>query len=178
MKKKLLLVRILLGLLFVLVSCNQLETRYQVTFYNGGEVLSTEHYKKGEEIVFPDIPTREGAYFIGWDSNNDGEVDEFTTCLNNMNIRAIFGDTRTYTVIFKNGEEELSKHVYSEGVVPNEPTAPTKEGFIFVGWDANGDDEVDDDHPVDEMRLPSAVIGFGEVRQLGTGQDIMTVLLP
>ena len=144
MKKRLLLVSILFGIMLLLVSCNSVETSYRVTFYNGSEIISEAHYKKGEEIVFPDTPTKEGAYFLGWDYNNDGEVDEFTTCHNNMNIRAVFGDTKTYTVIFKDGEVELSKRVYSEGAVPTAPTSPTKEGYIFVGWDLNNDDEIDD----------------------------------
>lgn len=119
------------------------EVKYRVKFFVDGKVISSESYNKGDTIVIPDDPESENGFFVGWDINNDGVADEITICNNNMNIRAIFGETEKFTVIFKNGDLELSKKSYAKGEMPTLPTEPVKEGFVFVGWDMNGDDEVD-----------------------------------
>ena len=119
------------------------EVKYRVKFFVDGKVISSESYNKGDTIVIPDDPESENGFFVGWDINNDCVADEITICNNNMNIRAIFGETEKFTVIFKNGDLELSKKSYAKGEMPTLPTEPVKEGFVFVGWDMNGDDEVD-----------------------------------
>ena len=144
MKLKKILLGILLGLSLLFTGCNFVEAgTYKVTFYDGKDIISSAYYKKGDTIVLPDAPIHDDEYFIGWDKNNDGIADEITTCTNNMNLRAVFGDAEKFIVIFKDGANELSKRTYAKGQMPAIPDNPTREGYIFVGWDANGDDEVD-----------------------------------
>ena len=142
-KKIFLLIIMMIAVMMIGCSFSQ-EVKYKVSFYADGKLISSASYSKGEEINLPDNPTSDKGYFIGWDVNGDGNADEITICNNNMNIRAIFGETIKYTIIFKDGNNELSKKSYSEGEMPVEPTSPTKDGYVFVGWDMNGDDEVDE----------------------------------
>ena len=145
MKIKKLLLGFIISISLFFVGCTLAEKdTFKVTFYSEGKVVEARQYKKGETIELPEEPTKEGVFFIGWDKNNDGEADEITICENNMNLYAIFGETEKYTVIFKEGDTELSKIVYAKDAMPKAPEAPTKDGLVFVGWDANNDDEVDD----------------------------------
>ena len=145
MKIKRIVLLFIIGLIFPLIGCTLAEPgTYKVTFYSDGKVVSEKQYKKDDIIELPENPTKEGLFFAGWDINGDGEADEVTKCTNNMNIFAIFKDSEKYTVIFKNGDVELSKSSYAKGAMPTIPSNPEKEGFVFVGWDSNNDDEVDE----------------------------------
>lgn len=145
MKIKKLLLIIIMIVTIMMVGCSFSQVvKFKVSFYADGKLISSASYSKGDTIVLPENPTSDKGFFIGWDINGDGNADEITICNNNMNIRAIFGETIKYTIIFKDGNNELSKKSYSEGEIPTEPTRPTKDGYVFVGWDMNGDDEVDE----------------------------------
>ena len=144
MKIKRLLLIFIFFILMMTFGCSlSSEVKYRVKFYVDGKVISSESYSKGDTIVLPADPESENGFFVGWDVNNDGIADEITICNNNMNIKAIFEETEKFTVIFKNGDVELSKKTYAKGETPVVPTNPEKDGFVFVGWDKNNDDEVD-----------------------------------
>ena len=158
MKIKKLLLGFIICLSLFFISCTLVEKdTFKVTFYSDGKVVDARQYKKGDPIELPEDPTKEGLFFVGWDKNNDGEPDEITDCENNMNIYAIFKDTEKYTVTFKDGDTELSKDVYAKDAMPVAPTPPTKDGLVFVGWDANGDDEIDDIKKVTENVTYAAI---------------------
>ena len=158
MKIKKILLTLILFTSLLIVGCSFVgDSKYKVTFYSQGKVVSSERYSKGETINIPEDPVSEGEYFLGWDVNNDGKPDEITTCENNMNIRAIFGQVQKYVVIFMNGDVEISRKTYFGGEMPQIPADPVREGYIFVGWDANNDDEVDGVKVVTENAIYGAV---------------------
>ena len=103
--------------------------KYTVTFKNGDTVLSTQNIAHGASAVAPEIPTKVGHTFTGWDK-------EFSNVTSNLEVNAIW-TVSSYKVtlntnggIIAEGEEVIS---YTYGVGATLPT-PTRDGYTFAGW--------------------------------------------
>lgn len=109
---------------------------YTITFQNwDGEVISSEVYEPGAEVVIPDDPEKaaDETYtyaFAGWDAEVSATAEADAT------YTAQFEQTYIeYTVTFKTWDgEELSSAVYHYGDELVVPEAPEREGYIFAGW--------------------------------------------
>ena len=109
---------------------------YIVIFYDGNDnVIKEETLEYGEKIVYPESTskssTKQYTYeFIGWDKS-----DEYVT--DNISISPIFNEiVNKYNCKFIDEEGNVLKEdTLAYGTIPTEPTPPTKEGYIFVGWD-------------------------------------------
>ena len=109
---------------------------YTITFQNwDGEVISSEVYEAGAEIVIPDDPEKaaDETYtyaFAGWDAEVSATVEADAT------YTAQFEQTYIeYTVTFKTWDgEEISSAVYHYGDELVVPETPEREGYIFAGW--------------------------------------------
>ena len=99
---------------------------YTVVFKNGDEIIDTQTVEEGDSATEPTTPVKEGYIFKGWDK-------EFTNITENLEINAVF--VKTYTVVFKNGDEIIDTQTVEEGSSATEPAAPVKDGYIFKGWD-------------------------------------------
>ena len=115
--------------------------KYNITFdANGGKFNDNKETKvivttEGQKPQVPENPTRDGYIFSGWDK----EIAEANA---NTTYTAVWEKEKaTYQITFDaNGgtfEDGKDKQVVDtlEGNVPEEPKAPTKKGYKFVGWD-------------------------------------------
>ena len=115
--------------------------KYNITFdANGGKFNDNKETKvivttEGQKPQVPENPTRDGYIFSGWDK----EIAEANA---NTTYTAVWEKEKaTYQITFDADggtfEDGKDKQVVDtlEGNVPEEPKAPTKKGYKFVGWD-------------------------------------------
>jgi len=105
---------------------------YTVTFVDwNGTVLKTETVEEGKAATAPADPTREGYTFTSWDKAFDNVTSDLTVT---AQYEAI--PVATYTVTFVDWDGTVLKtENVEEGKAATAPTAPTREGYIFTGWD-------------------------------------------
>ena len=116
---------------------------YTVKFTDG-ETVNESKVTHGDPVTKPEDPVNEGFEFVGW--FNGEEIFDFGTAItSDLSLTAKF-EPKTYTVTFVNGDEEISQTV-KHGEHATEPTKPTKEDFIFMGW-FGGDEEFDFENPI------------------------------
>lgn len=110
--------------------------KYLCIFYDGNDnILKQESLEYGDKINYPENVTKNSSQqysyeFIGWDKS-----DEFIT--DNIVISPIFKEVLnkyTYKFLDDNGNV-IKEELVDYGTMPVEPTAPTKDGYLFVGWD-------------------------------------------
>ena len=110
------------------------ETTYTVTFYDwNGAMLKAQTVKQGEAATAPTAPTRTGYTFTGWDK-------AFTNVQSDLSVTATYTQNSqpvtTYTVKFCDWNGTVLKtQTVQQGQSATAPTAPTREGYTFSGWD-------------------------------------------
>ena len=110
------------------------ETTYTVTFYDwNGAILKAQTVKQGESATAPTAPTRTGYTFAGWDT-------DFTNVQSDLSVTATYTQNSqpvtTYTVKFCDWNGTVLKtQTVQQGQSATAPTAPTREGYTFSGWD-------------------------------------------
>ncbi len=82
---------------------------------------------------YPEVPTRSGYRFVKWyyiegERDWDFETDVVTS---DITLKVIW--QKTVTVTFKNGDESTTSTV-DEGATVQSPAAPTRGGYLFLGW--------------------------------------------
>lgn len=99
---------------------NEEETKYTITFYtnDGTTEKSTKVINKGDKVVKPEDPTREGYTFDGWyDKKEDGKEYDFT--------KEVTSDISLYAYWSKIGDKT------NEDVDKNSKTGDI---LIFIAW--------------------------------------------
>ncbi len=136
MKKIITLIMVLMMSL-MLVACGEASTvtiKYET---NGGNTITSTEIKLDDLKSFslPEAPAKNGYIFIGWylDSDFKEEFKSLDNVKKDITLYAKWEEQTLYTVSFSNGEETYTVSV-KEGEKVLEPTAPTKEGYVFVGW--------------------------------------------
>lgn len=136
----LLIVAFALGLLLIqpwsVAQATQDATTFTITFQNwDGEVISSETYEPGAEVVIPADPAKEAdetyTYtFAGWNAEVSATAQADAT------YTAQFEQTYIeYTVTFKTWDGEvISSEVYHYGDEVVVPDTPEREGYVFAGW--------------------------------------------
>lgn len=118
-------------------------TTFTVTFKDGETELGTKTVDAGATAALDTAPTKEGYTFDGWDAAVDMVVSDLT-----VNAKWKQGSSEnpktTYTVTFKDGDTVLKEETVEEGAAATAPTAPTKEGYTFDGWDKAFDNVTSD----------------------------------
>ena len=120
---------------------------YTVSFYNGTEVVSsTAGLYAGESAVAPAGPSKLGYTFVGWKVENTTTVyqagDEII--VNDTNIKLVAEyeqDLANYTLSFYVDGVVVDSDSYEYGHVFTMPTAPSKLGYIFSGWQLIGGEQ-------------------------------------
>ena len=115
---------------------------HTVTFEsNGGSaVAAIENVAHGTIISAPTAPTKEGYTFAGWYAGAE-EYNFSTPVTGNVTLIAHW-TLNTYTVTFEsNGGSAVAaiKNV-AHGATISAPTAPTRSGYTFAGWQLNSSD--------------------------------------
>ena len=109
--------------------------QYTITFdTDGGSVINPITAYYGDAITKPANPTKEGHYFMYW--TRDGSVTYLPATMpaESYTVKANWLINR-YTITFDtDGGSAIDpiSDVYGTAVTP--PDAPTKEGFVFAGW--------------------------------------------
>lgn len=88
----------------------------------------------GECVSEPEVPVKEGYKFLGWYSG-DVKWDFATPITEALTLTAKWEAIPKYTVSFNSdGGSAISQIIVYENEILTAPTAPTKEGFSFIGW--------------------------------------------
>lgn len=134
---KILLFLVIVALIFTLsltlVGCN---TTKLITFQSNGGTPVDEQRIMGSHITEPEAPTREGYEFKGWSYRGTLWDFENMSATENMTLVATW-KAKDYNVIFQNCEGvelPLKKTFTVEDSAYVLPTAPVKEGYVFLGW--------------------------------------------
>lgn len=117
---------------------------------NGGVNAPNAQTKPVSEdiVISSSIPTREGHIFKGWSTTSNGAVeyraeDVYSTD-SNITLYAVW-EAYTYTITYNaNGGEnapDAQTKTYGVDIVLS-TTAPTREGYNFVGWATSENGEV------------------------------------
>ena len=104
---------------------------YSVTFvdWDGAVLRSAQVVEYGAAAIPPSTPTREGYTFTGWDKAFDHVKSDLT-------VKAQYA-INTYSVTFVDWDGAVlrSAQVVEYGAAAIPPSAPTREGYTFSGWD-------------------------------------------
>lgn len=129
MKKRILTLLLCLSVLFSLVvpalAEGISEPGYQepvkpevaVNYYNGAELLVTQYIKPGEALVYPDVPTCSGAYFVGWGYDETTAINPQLAVLPSdysedaLNLYAVFAPYPNVTLTVNFLDRETKKPV-------------------------------------------------------------------
>ena len=105
--------------------------QYTITFdTSGGSEIAPITQNYGTNITAPADPTREGYTFIGWD-----KAIPTTMPAENMTVTAQW-EINQYTITFDTaGGSEIAPITQDYGTAITAPADPTREGYIFMGWD-------------------------------------------
>ena len=115
-------------------STNVQPVYFTVTFKDwNGVVLKTEQVEQGKSATAPAAPTREGYTFKGWDKDFSNVQSDLTvTALYEQNVV----EPTYFTVTFLDWDGTVLKtEQVEQGKSATAPTAPTREGYTFKGWD-------------------------------------------
>lgn len=115
---------------------------YTVTFdSNGGSAIANQTVAHGGLVTKPADPTKTGATFVGWYADaalTDAWVFATDTITGSTTLYAKWTPVivTTYTVTFEDWDGTVLKtQEVAQGGSATAPAAPTRTGYIFVGWD-------------------------------------------
>ena len=101
-----------------------------------GTVLKQKTIARGGYVFAPADPVRDGFTFLGWDSAVFTDLTADTTFIAQYSSGIV---THTVSFFDWDGSQigETQEVVHREAATP--PDSPTREGYIFVGWDTEFD---------------------------------------
>lgn len=100
---------------------------YKVTFMVDDEVYATVNASTGEEIQYPELPTKEGYTFSGWDETPKVMQDS------DIVISGTFSKNSYVLTYYMDGQEYHTETLaYAEAITPID--SPVMEGYTFSGW--------------------------------------------
>ena len=95
---------------------------------HNGTTLSTQSVKDGASAVPPALALRAGYHFVGWDKDYNSITEDSV-------ITALYSDGED-EVIFKDHDgTELKRQTVAFGSAATPPADPTREEYVFTGWD-------------------------------------------
>lgn len=123
---------------------------YKATYVVEGSTYEEYDVTYGSEIPVPTDPTREGYIFAGW-RDADGKPVAATMPAKDVTYTALWEKApetdKQFTAKFVVDGETHAFSVLEEGDKIPVPPAPTKFGYVFVGWEP----EVPDTMPAENM---------------------------
>lgn len=157
MKKRIFLLVLAVALILsLLVGCDAVGGKaYNVTFIlgDGREPVSAE-VEEGVALWEPQ-PISDELVFAGWFYDAEFTRPHLKTGVTaDTTLYARFIESGVNTVTFVYGGDRPDATVIADGTVP-EPMAPTREGFVFLGWTTPSGDPYDFEAP---LTAPHTVI--------------------
>ncbi|MBQ7140193.1 MAG: InlB B-repeat-containing protein [Bacilli bacterium] len=138
----------------LLVSNNK---SYTIKFdSNGGTAIENQIVKKGDKIVKPIDPTKDGYKFEGWYLYGDKYYfDKEVTKSFKLKAKWIKqDDAEKVTITFDtNGGSKISSIEITKGEKLNKPADPTKDGYVFIEWLLNNNSFNFDVEIVSDIKL-------------------------
>ena len=116
---------------------------YTVTFNSdGGSKVDSQKVKETKTAKKPEEPTKDGYVFDAWYLNNV-EYDFKEKVTKNITLKAKWIEDKNlkrYTVTFNSdGGSKVNNQTVIENKKVTKPTNPTKNGYIFVEWQLDGE---------------------------------------
>lgn len=109
---------------------------------DGGNEIDNILNEKGQTILLPVEPIKEGYIFVAWLDENGNFISEDTIITNNITLKAMWikKDAKVSTIEFNtDGGNEVKNIIVESGKTIVLPINPTKEEYVFAGWvDENG----------------------------------------
>ena len=116
-----------IGMYFVMGEGN---SGFKITFdSNGGNDIPAQTVKKGEKVVKPVDPVKEGSEFVEWLSN--GSLYDFDMpVIKDLTLVAKWDDTKIFTITVRLGEENYTANVKEgEKLTIEALNIPPKDGY-------------------------------------------------
>ena len=140
---------------------------FTVTFTDfDGTVLKTEAVKYGASATAPEAPERDGYLFSQWDT-------DFSSIEADLTVTAVYVKNDTeFTVTFVDFDGTVistQQVVYGESATA--PVEPSREGYIFSGWDKDFD-EVKSDLTVTAQYKDNSVYLYGSFNDWAEGMKM------
>jgi len=136
MKRKLVTLIALLFVSLVLISCDNEESSFKVTFnLNGGTpTIEPVEVNYNEKIEEPKNPSKSGYIFAGW-YLGDEKFDFNQNITSDITLIAKWTESKDLTITFLYGYDNLKEVVIiSENEKLPKPNNPNRDGYVFVGW--------------------------------------------
>lgn len=114
---------------------------FTVTFdSNGASYMNPVNVLANSKVLNPAIPVKEGFVFVEWQLNgNKYDFETLVTSDITLVAKWVIEEVPTYKVTFDSNGGSAVNYVYvDENSTVSMPRAPTKNGYIFVGWTLNG----------------------------------------
>lgn len=107
---------------------------YRVKFDTaGGNIIDRVKVLGGDPVERPEDPVRENYVFVGWYIGST-EYDFSTPVTSEITLMARW-KVQEFTVSFNtNGGSEIASKSVEVLKTVDEPEAPTKDGYLFLGW--------------------------------------------
>ena len=106
---------------------------YTVTFEVDGSTIDTENVEYGKTVAKPADPTKANYTFVGW-HNGETLYDFNTPVTSDITLKAVW-KLNEYTVSFNTaGGSTVPSKTVEHGKTIYLPSAPSKPGYIFLGW--------------------------------------------
>lgn len=118
---------------------------YNISFVDYDDsIIQEDKYDFSEQIVFPEVPKREGYTFIGWDNTSDIVISD-------LSIKALY-DLNAYKINYNlnggNLDDAPSKYNIEEEdlLLPY----PKKIGYDFIGWTDHAEENPIKDYVIEK----------------------------
>ncbi|SDB01789.1 InlB B-repeat-containing protein [Eubacterium oxidoreducens] len=128
------------GILYHVISDDPTQTHYSISFEtNGASDIEDQSVQEGRKVKKPTV-TYENHMLLGWytDSNFTEEYDFSQAVTSSFTLYAKWAET--VSVNFEsNGGSVVDSLSIEKGTAAEEPAAPTKENYTFLGWYSDKD---------------------------------------
>ncbi|MBQ3195104.1 MAG: InlB B-repeat-containing protein [Clostridia bacterium] len=125
---------------------------FTVTFVVDGETVDTQTVNYGGAATAPEVGTKEGYTFSGWDKT-------FNNVTSNLTVSGSW-NINTFTVTFVVDGETVDTQTVNYGSAATAPNVGTKEGYTFSGWDKTFDNITSDTIVSASWSINSFIVTF------------------
>ena len=112
---------------------NEYNTNAQVAYVKAGETVPAEKVP---------APEKEGYLCKGWNTKKDGTGESFgvgSTVTEDLTVYPIYAEVTNVNIYQQDGSVATIQVEKGQAIGDNLPTAPTKEGYLFTGWNTKED---------------------------------------